>query len=89
MGFESVCIRKARLLDRQTNDLGVEAAEERVVREGGGVAYDYEFHTGACHRYVHAAKVAEETDLPGVVAAHKGDDYHVTLLTLKTVNGIN
>lgn len=64
-------------------------AEEGIVGKRGSIAYYDELHSGACHGYVHAAKVAKETYLALVVAAHKGDDDHITLLALETIDSVD
>ena len=56
---------------------------------GGCIAEDDEFHTGACDGHVHAAEVAQETNLSFVVGADEGDEDDVAFLTLETVDGVD
>ena len=64
-------------------------AVEGMACEGGYGADDDELHASAGHGYVHAAQVAEEANVAVVVAADKGDDDDVALLTLKTIDGVD
>ena len=57
--------------------------------KGVGGTYDDKFHAGAGHGYVHAAQVAEKAYVAVVVAADKGDDDDVALLTLETIDGVD
>ena len=54
-----------------------------------GVSQDHQFHAGAGDGDVHAAQVAEETDLPFVVGAYEADHDHVALLSLEAVYGVD
>lgn len=69
-------------------DVGVEVAVEGVGGQGGDVADDYKFHACAGHGHVHAPEVAKETYVAVVVAPYEGNEYHVALLALKTVDGV-
>ena len=60
-----------------------------MLRKGMGITENNQFHACPCHRHVHASKVAQESDLSLFVGAHHRDDDDVTLLSLKTVNGID
>ena len=53
------------------------------------VAEDDDLHAGSGDGHVHAAQVAEETNLSLVVAAYQRDDDDVALLSLKTVDGVH
>lgn len=57
-------------------------------RQGGGIAENHELHTGARDGYVHAPQIGKEANLPVIVAAHKTDEDHIALLSLKSVDGI-
>ena len=70
-------------------DVGMEAGVEGVAGEGGGVAEDDEFHAGARDSHVHASEVAQEADFAVVVGAHEADEYHVALLPLESIYGID
>lgn len=69
--------------------MGVEAGVEGVAGEGGGVAEDDEFHAGAGDCHVHASEVAQEADFAVVVGAHEADEYHIALLPLKSIYGVD
>lgn len=60
-----------------------------MAREGGGVAQDDELHAGAGDGHVHAAQVAQEAYLALVVGAHEAYEYHVALLALEAVDGVD
>lgn len=70
-------------------DVGVETGVEGVAGEGGGVAEDDEFHTGAGDCHVHASEVAQEADFAVVVGAHEADEYHIALLPLESIYGVD
>ena len=70
-------------------DVGVEASVEGVAGEGGGVAENDEFHAGASDSHVHASEVAQEADFAVVVGAHEADEYHVALLPLESIYGVD
>ena len=62
---------------------------ERMLRHRLLVAQDDEFHSGSRHRHVHATEVFQESDLSLVVGAYQGDENHVALLPLETINRIH
>ena len=70
-------------------DVFVEFFVERMACHGGCIAEDDEFHTGACDGHVHAAEVAQETNLSFVVGADEGDEDDVAFLALEAVDGVN
>ena len=53
------------------------------------VAQDDELHSGSRHRHVHAAKVFQKTDLTLIVGTYQGDENHIALLPLETINRIH
>ena len=67
----------------------MEAAVEGMAGEGDDAADDDELHAGAGHGYVHAAEVAEETDVAFVVASYKRYHNHIPFLSLKAVDGVD
>ena len=62
---------------------------ERVLRHRGSIAEDDELHAGTGDGYVHAAQVAEESDLSVVVGTHHGDEDDVALLPLEAVDSVD
>ena len=54
-----------------------------------GIAEDDELHAGTGDGYVHAAQVAQKTDLALVVGTHQADENHVALLTLEAIYGVD
>lgn len=61
---------------------------ERMSCQRGGIGQYYEFHAGPCHGYVHAAQVLEESYLTVFIGADQAYYYHVTLLSLKSVDRV-
>lgn len=53
------------------------------------VAKDNELHPGACDGNVHAAKVAQETDIAFGIVSDQGNQDDVALLSLESVNGVD
>ena len=53
------------------------------------VTKDNELHPGACDGNVHAAKVAQETDIALGIVSDQGNQYDVALLSLESVNGVD
>ena len=53
------------------------------------VAKDNELHPGACDGDVHAAKVAQETDIALGIVSDQGNQDDVALLSLESVNGVD
>ena len=66
-----------------------ESVVETVLGEGPAVADDDDLHAGAGDGDVHTPQVAQEAYLPFVVVAYHADDYHVALLSLETVDGVD
>jgi len=64
-------------------------AVEGMAAEGGAVAEDDDLHAGTGDGHVHAAEIAQEADLALIVAAHKGDDDDVALLSLEAIDGVH
>lgn len=52
------------------------------------MADDDEFHSCACNGYVHAAQIAQESDLPFIVASHERDYDQIPLLSLKSIDRV-
>lgn len=73
----------------QLGDVAVQAAVERMSPHRGGIADNHELHAGACHGYIHAAQVAQESYLSGLVGTYKGDYHHVALAALEPVYGVD
>ena len=61
---------------------------EGVAAQGGGVAYDDEFHACTGDGHVHASEVGEEPHLSLFVLSHHGDEDDVALLSLEPVHGV-
>ena len=70
-------------------DVFIQFLVERVLRHRCCVAEDDEFHARPGDGDVHAAQVAEETNLSFIVGTDEGDEDDVAFLPLKTVNGVD
>lgn len=55
--------------------------------EGGDAAENDELHAGTGNGDVHTAQVTKEANLSILVRTYQGDDDHVALLPLESVNG--
>src|SRR5574344_2477646 len=60
-----------------------------MVRHGSRVADDNQLHAGAGDSHVHAAQVAQESNLSLIVGTHQTDDDDIPFLSLKSVHGIH
>ena len=58
-----------------------------MARHGRGVAQDDELHAGTRDGDIHAAQVAQESDVAVGIVAHQRDDDDVALLPLEAVDG--
>ena len=60
-----------------------------MASEGRAVAKDDDLHASPGDSDVHTTQVAEKANLSLVVRAYKGDEYDVTLLTLKAIDSVD
>jgi hypothetical protein len=60
-----------------------------VSGECGSISQNNQLHAGTCNGYVHSPKVVEETDFSLFVGTYQTDKDDITLLTLKTVYGVD
>ena len=62
---------------------------KRMVRQCCHVSYNHKFHPRTCHRHIHSTQLFQKTNLSRLIGSYKADNHHITLLPLKSVDGID
>ena len=74
---------------KQTLYILVKFFIERMFCQRRNISQDNQFHSGTRYRHVHSSEVVQETYLTFLICPYKTDKYHVALLSLKTIYGID
>ena len=73
----------------ERNDIVVKAAVEAVTAQSIGIADNQQFHASPCDCHIHAAQVAQKSDVAGIIASHKRNDDYITFLPLEPIDSID
>ena len=62
---------------------------ERMFRQCCNISQNDKFHPCTCNSNVHSSQVIQETDLSFLIGPYKTYKYHIALLSLETIHGID
>ena len=74
---------------KQTLYILVKFFIERMFSQRRNISQNDKFHPCTCYCHIHSSQVIQETDLSFLIGPYKTYKYHIALLSLETIHGID